>query len=294
MVETTAGIVTNTKQFVWCGSKRSEEREGSAINKFFDYGELHSSTQYFYSKDHLGSTREMTDNSGVIQAQYAFDPFGQVTKSFENVSADFGYTAYYLHSRNGLNLTLSRAYSATFGRWINRDRIEENGGTNMYAYVVNDPIVMRDPSGLAPLTQADVPNGVDLSGAWLPIGYPQAGLDYITSKHGPDSPVNCCKPRGDGKWTKEAWAANTSLINAAILTATNVVYDPKTGLTTYFATFDPVTVAPMCPTCDPNAPIGKYYAHCPIGPPAPPVPVWSLNVVLNQNHVIITAYPMQP
>lgn len=73
---------------------------------------MNSTSKYFFNLDHLGSVREMTDNTGASQAQYAFDSFGRVTKISETVASDFGYAKYYLHSRSNLNLTRTRAYSA--------------------------------------------------------------------------------------------------------------------------------------------------------------------------------------
>ncbi len=149
IVETVAGSVTSTKQFVWAGSNRKEERDGSGAltKKFFERGQMNLTTKYFYDKDHLGTVREMTDNSGVIQAQYAFDPFGRVTKLSEAVASDFGYAGYYSHSRSGLNLTRTRAYASTLGRFINRDPIEETGGVNLYSYVGNMPVSFIDGNG---------------------------------------------------------------------------------------------------------------------------------------------------
>ncbi len=161
IVETTAGSVTSTKQFVWVGSDRKEERDGSGslTKKFFGRGQINSTTKYFYDREHLGSVREMTDNSGVIQAQYAFDPFGRVTKISEAIASDFGYAGYYFHSRSGLNLTKTRAYSASLGRFITRDTIEERGGVNLFAYVSNMPVQGRDPFGLY-ARYFPYPNGV--------------------------------------------------------------------------------------------------------------------------------------
>ncbi len=149
IVETTAGSVTSTKQFVWCGDNRKEERDASGVltKKFFGRGQMNSATKYFYDKDHLGSVREMNDNSGVIQAQYVFDPFGQVTKISEIVASDFGYAEYYLHSRSGLNLTRTRTYSSAQGRFITRDPIGEAGGLDLYDYVHNSPTSYTDPQG---------------------------------------------------------------------------------------------------------------------------------------------------
>ncbi len=149
IVETVSGSVTSTKQFVWSASRRAEERDaGSTLTRrFFKWGQTISGTGYFYAKPLLDSVTEMTDGSGAIQAQYAFDPFGRSTKLQGGLEADFQYAGYYLHGRSGLNLTLARAYFSSLGRFINRDPIEEDGGINLYAYVDNAPIVHIDPLG---------------------------------------------------------------------------------------------------------------------------------------------------
>ncbi|MBS2010083.1 MAG: hypothetical protein JST01_23745 [Cyanobacteria bacterium SZAS TMP-1] len=99
-------------------------------------------------RDHQGSIREMTDNSGNIVAQYAYDPYGNATKLQGSMDSDFQYAGYYYHPRSGLSLTLNRAYSPVLGRFINRDPIGEEGGVNLYAYCENNPIGFHDPSGL--------------------------------------------------------------------------------------------------------------------------------------------------
>lgn len=171
IVETTTGAVTSTKMFVWAKDKMRpyafcEERDGSGTltKKFFGRGQVNSATKYFYDFDHLGSVREMTDNSGGIQAQYALDPFGRVSKISESVASDFGYAGYYLHARSGLNLTKTRAYSALQGRFINRDSIEENGGLNLFGYALNNPVSLTDPSGTATLSLPSICKLVP----WLP------------------------------------------------------------------------------------------------------------------------------
>ncbi|MBS1954389.1 MAG: hypothetical protein JST89_09385 [Cyanobacteria bacterium SZAS-4] len=164
IVETTAGSVTSTKQLVWANDAKRpfqfcEERDisGALTKKFFDRGQMNSTTKYFYSLDHLGSIREMSDNSGVFAAQYSFDPFGRLSKLSEVVASDFAYVGYYLLSRSGLNLTLFRAYTTQLGRWINRDPIGEAAGPNLYSYVVNCPIDTSDLSGLRPSTTTPIP-----------------------------------------------------------------------------------------------------------------------------------------
>jgi len=102
----------------------------------------------------------MTNTSGTIQAQYGYDPFGQVTKISETVPSDFGYAGYYLHARSGLNLTQTRAYSSAQGRFINRDPIEEEGGVNLFAYTENNPSNSIDPSGTYSFPIIEPPVGI--------------------------------------------------------------------------------------------------------------------------------------
>jgi YD repeat-containing protein len=57
-----------TRQWIWCGTELCEERNASntVTKRFFPQGEQISGTAYFYSRDHLGSVREMTDSSGTV------------------------------------------------------------------------------------------------------------------------------------------------------------------------------------------------------------------------------------
>lgn len=147
IVETVSGTVTSTKQFIG-----GEERDGSGnvTKQFFARGQRNGTTNYFYAKDQLGSIRTMTDNSGVVQASYSFDPSGRVAKLEGSTDPDFGFGGMYVHARSGLNLATFRAYSPSFGRWINRDPAGESGGVNLYAYAASDPVNMTDWDGLTP------------------------------------------------------------------------------------------------------------------------------------------------
>ena len=85
-----------------------------------------------------GSIREMIDSSGNIQAQYSYDPYGRATKLQGILASDFQYGGYYFHSPSGLSLTLHRPYSSILGRWLNRDPIREQGGADLFRYVLNN------------------------------------------------------------------------------------------------------------------------------------------------------------
>lgn len=163
IVETVSGSVTSTKQFMWAAYSRLEERDasGGMTKKFFGGGQINSSTKYFNEREHLGSVRERTDNSGSRVAEYAYDPFGRVTKISETVAPDFGYAGYYLHSRSGLNVTYTRSYSGPLGRWVTRDIVEENDGANLYRYCKNSPICLVDPEGTTPPGSHPIPGWME-------------------------------------------------------------------------------------------------------------------------------------
>ena len=72
IVETVSGSVTSTKQFVWCGHDRCENRNatGGVVAQFFKMGQTVAGNSYFYCKDQPGSNRELTDSGANIKAEY--------------------------------------------------------------------------------------------------------------------------------------------------------------------------------------------------------------------------------
>jgi RHS repeat-associated protein len=158
-IELQNGAVVSTNYFVWCGQRICEQRDNTGANvtkQFFGEGEQISGTSYFFTRDHLGSVREMTDNTGAIKARYDYDPYGRQTKLSDTMEADFGYAGMYYHAVCKLNLTYYRPYDPNLGRWLSRDPLAEKGGLNLYEYVYNNAINYVDRLGLesdSPLTQ---------------------------------------------------------------------------------------------------------------------------------------------
>ena len=152
----TSGTATSTKQFLWDGLAIAEERDASnsVTARYFEQGFQRiqvspSLTQnYFTSRDHLGSIREVVDNTGTLVTRYSYDPFGRNTKSSGTVDSDMLYTGHYYHEKSSLSLAPYRAYVAELGRWLSRDPIGEAGGINLYGYVSNNPMNFWDPLGL--------------------------------------------------------------------------------------------------------------------------------------------------
>jgi RHS repeat-associated protein len=168
--------LTSTKNYLWIGSEMAEERDASntVTKRFFPQGEQQGGTSYYYTRDHLGSVREMTNSSGAIVARYDYDPYGRTTLVSGTNLSDFQYAGMYMHQTSGLNLTYFRAYDPTVGRWLSRDPyIDEDGddaeialGPNLYQYVLNSPIDYYDPLGLDgvnDMTNPAPPPGITLT-----------------------------------------------------------------------------------------------------------------------------------
>lgn len=150
IIELTNGVSMSTNKYLWCGLDLCEQRNntgGTVTRRFFKQGEQISGTNYFYTRDHLGSVREMVDGGGTIQARYDYDPYGRRTKLSGNLDADFGYAGDYYHAISGLCLAFLRPYDSDLGRWLNRDPIGERGGVNLYEYVLNNTLNWLDPFG---------------------------------------------------------------------------------------------------------------------------------------------------
>lgn len=153
----TNGVEASFRRFVWRGRHICEERDASGVvtKRFFGQGmKVESGTNagnYYYTRDHLGSIRGVTDGGGNVRARYAYDPYGRRTRLTGDMEADFGFAGMFWSAEVQLSLTRFRAYDAELGRWLSRDPLQNAeviAGPNLYAYVVNDPINHTDPEGL--------------------------------------------------------------------------------------------------------------------------------------------------
>jgi RHS repeat-associated protein len=152
------GSEVSHRRFVWCGDQICEERNaaGQVVKRFFPQGMKvesgPSAGAFFYTRDHLGSVRELTDGGGNVRARYAYDPWGRRTKLMGDMEADFGFADMFWSAEVNLSLAQFRAYDPELGRWLSRDplpKAEMLQGPNLYAYVHNMPTSRIDPQGLA-------------------------------------------------------------------------------------------------------------------------------------------------
>ena len=153
IVETENSVEQSNHVYLWDGSQIAQKRNntGSTVERnYFASGFDEAGSDYFYTRDHLGSIREVVAADGTtVEAVYEYSPWGEVSKiAGTGAESDFLYTGHFHHNPSDLHLTLYRAYNPALGMWLSRDPIAENGGLNLYAYVGNNPIMRYDPLGL--------------------------------------------------------------------------------------------------------------------------------------------------
>jgi RHS repeat-associated protein len=146
-------VQTKDETFVWCGSRICQKRASNGstvVRNYFKQGfEESGTTDYFYTRDHLGSIREVVGSDGsTIGSRLSYDPWGKITETGSGALSDFAFTGHYFNRPTGLELTWYRGYDSFLGRWLSKDPIGLAGGVNLYGYAGNDPISRVDPYGL--------------------------------------------------------------------------------------------------------------------------------------------------
>jgi RHS repeat-associated protein len=123
--------------------------------------ETSSGTTYL-TADHLGSPRINTDGGGNVVARHDYMPFGEDIATSQRTSG-VGYisdsvrqkfTGYEHDGETGLEFAYARYYGSSQGRFTSTDPFMGSGRTgspqswNRYAYVLNNPLRLVDPTGM--------------------------------------------------------------------------------------------------------------------------------------------------
>jgi len=104
-------------------------------------------TSKYFLTDHLGSTVGMSDTNGNVTESASYDSFGRIQSS--NLMTRYQYTGRETDETTGLMYYRARQYDPQIGRFTSEDPIGfEGGDINLYLYVKNQPVKLKDPSGL--------------------------------------------------------------------------------------------------------------------------------------------------
>ncbi|NEV65334.1 RHS repeat-associated core domain-containing protein, partial [Thiorhodococcus minor] len=112
--------------------------------------ETQEETRYRILSDHLGSPRLVVAvESGAVVQRMDYDAWGVVTRDTQPGFQPFGFAGGLYDSDTGLVRFGARDYDPYTGRWMGKDPIGFGGdGTNLYGYILNDPVNLNDPFGL--------------------------------------------------------------------------------------------------------------------------------------------------
>ena len=105
--------------------------------------------KYQIVTNHLGSPVQVIHSvTGVIAQEIKYDEFGNIMSDTNPGFIIFGFAGCLYDQDTKLCRFGARDYDASIGRWLSKDPILFAGGdTNLYGYVMQDPINYIDPTG---------------------------------------------------------------------------------------------------------------------------------------------------
>ncbi len=126
--------------------------------------------------DQLGSVRLVVHAStGEVKERHDYDAWGELDVDFVKsgwTRVPFGFAGGLYDADTGLVRFGARDYEPETGRWTAKDPVRfAAGDTNLYGYVLSDPLNRMDPTGFFPFDGGDPPG---IPGPWGPR--PEPGL----------------------------------------------------------------------------------------------------------------------
>jgi len=124
---------------------------GGALIATYDNDGLH-----FYFNDPLGTRRAQTDSAGNLEQTCSSLPFGDQLNCSNSTQypTEHHFTGKERDTESGNDFFNARYYSSSMGRFLSPDPILQNDlrllnpqRWNKYAYVINNPLILTDPTG---------------------------------------------------------------------------------------------------------------------------------------------------
>src|SRR5438105_1754373 len=143
-------LATGNVQFLWdvAGSLPLLIKDGSTAYVFGPAGlpleQINASTTYWFHHDQLGSTRLITDSTGIALATYAYDPYGSLASSTGTITNPFRYSGQYQDTESGAYYLRARTYDPGTGQFISTDPAIAITRAP-YGYVAGNPLNLSDP-----------------------------------------------------------------------------------------------------------------------------------------------------
>ena len=162
---TTPNVCPRTTNYLYDGQSIILEYQNGNITAKYTHGPNideplaveQGTNTYYYHNDGLGSITALTNAAGEKVQTYSYDSFGNMTQA-GTITQPFTYTAREFDTETGMYFYRARYYDSKVGRFVTKDPIGFKGGINVYAYVGNNPIKYRDPSGHMGCSQSNNTN----------------------------------------------------------------------------------------------------------------------------------------
>lgn len=133
-----------------------EYTPGGIIKVSYVYGndlitQERSGKKSFYHVDGLGSTRVLSDESGLVSDLYIYDAFGQVLTKIGDTENSYLFAGEQRDFNLGLDYLRARYLDINTGRFVSRDSFEgflrDPISLHRYLYAHSNPVNLIDPSG---------------------------------------------------------------------------------------------------------------------------------------------------
>jgi len=151
---------TVTEKYLWQGLTRllAVYNADDTLRMRFEYADARmpvamtkAGATYYLAYDQIGTLKAVADASGNVIRSIEYDSFGNILSDSDPAFAvPFGFAGG-LHDRDTELVRFGyRDYDPETGRWTAKDPIGFAGGdTDLYGYVLNDPINFTDTNGLS-------------------------------------------------------------------------------------------------------------------------------------------------
>jgi RHS repeat-associated protein len=128
---------------------------------------LWADTMYFVHADNLNTPQAVTNSDRQTVWSGDYEPYGVVDDRVGAVEFNVRFPGQYEDAEVGLYQNYYRDYDSATGRYIQTDPIGLEGGFNLYAYSLQNPISMIDPLGQNSVTGSWLrAPGIDNSNVW--------------------------------------------------------------------------------------------------------------------------------
>ena len=155
--KTTNGIET---RHIWDGQNIAIELVDNIVAAKYVRGinlirsDMAGTVNYYLFNGH-GDVVQLTGSSGSVIKTYDYDVFGNEKTPDTNDTNPFRYCGEYFDKETGTYYLRARYYNPVIGRFITEDSYLGNNSDplslNLYTYCYNNPIILCDPIGNAPV-----------------------------------------------------------------------------------------------------------------------------------------------